>query len=313
MDFIRGTTLVYLKIRCWSGEKKASRERDIKVGTGGAIPPEKLLAIGRKKIFPPKKLDPLIRERKSAERACLGEGTRFMGGYAVPDDAIDELVTKLEGLQEKFRNALTEFMLEFERNKEQWIADNPEFEHILKDQVPSREKVCNAFEFTYTLYKLEPLEGFEPEENEVANQILHEIGMTCKEMSNRMLDRSTAIGGVTLKKQLEPLIKKMDTLAFGNGRILKVLNEFRILQISIPEERIDQDHPTFGHTITFLSMCADGDKLERIIEGQFSVSELMQGPTKIGGEDNASGNPNLSLFTSQTAVSSSTSTTSAYF
>lgn len=29
MEFIHGTTLVYLKMRCWSGEKKASRDSDI--------------------------------------------------------------------------------------------------------------------------------------------------------------------------------------------------------------------------------------------------------------------------------------------
>lgn len=51
MEFIHGTTLVYLKMRCWSGEKKASRDSDILLGVNGKLPPQKLLDLGRKKIL----------------------------------------------------------------------------------------------------------------------------------------------------------------------------------------------------------------------------------------------------------------------
>ena len=95
MEFIHGTTLVHLKMRCWSGEKKASRDSDIRLGIDGKLPPQKLLDLGRKKIFPPKALDPLLSKRKSAERACLAEGTRFMGGFAVRDEAIDDVHDEL--------------------------------------------------------------------------------------------------------------------------------------------------------------------------------------------------------------------------
>ena len=275
MEFIRGTTLVHLKIRCWSGEKKASRESDIQLGQGGAIPPKNLLNLGRKKIFPPRALDPLIRQRKSAERACLGQGTRFMSGYAVPDEAVDGLIDTLNKLKDAFQVSMASFMSNFETNKTQWLDENQAFAHVLRGQVPDRSAVENAFEFSFKLYKLEPLAGFEVDEDAVANQILHEVGMTCKELSNRMLDRKTAIGGKTLKKQLVPLINKLDTLSFGNAKILTVLDEFRLLKASIPEERLDNNHSNFGHTVTFLSMCAGADKLERIINGQFSVAQLL--------------------------------------
>ena len=242
MEFIRGTTLVHLKMRCWGGEKKASRDSDIHLGADGKMPPEKLLDLGRKKIFPPKALDPLMSKRKAAERACLAEGTRFMGGFAVPDDVVEGLLAKLEDIKEMFYSELQVFLADFDRNKEAWIAENDEFAHIIRDQVPDRETVSKSFEFSIKLYKLQPLEGFEPDENEVANQILHEVGLTCKQMSDRMLDRKRSISGKNLSEQLDPLIKKLDTLSFGNGRILKVLNEFFALQKAIPMEMIDQDH-----------------------------------------------------------------------
>lgn len=277
MDFIRGTTLVYLKIRCWSGEKKASRDNDIRLGTDGSLPPEKLLDLGRKKIFPPKALDPIKNKRKAAERACLAAGTRYMGGYAVPDDAIDGLIQTLDDIEGKHASSLETFLSSFDNNKQAWISENEEFSHIIRNQVPDRETVRSAFEFSFKLCKIHPLEGYEPDENDIANQILHEIGLTCKEMSDRMLDRKRAINGKNLSEQLNPLVKKLDTLSFGNGRILKVLGEFSALQKSIPEELLDIDHPLFGQVLTFLSMCADSNKLEHIINGQFSVTKLING------------------------------------
>ncbi|MFP3441958.1 DUF3150 domain-containing protein, partial [Pantoea sp. SIMBA_133] len=87
---------------------------DIRLGIDGKLPPQKLLDLGRKKIFPPKALDPLLSKRKSAERACLAEGTRFMGGFAVRDEAIDDVVAKLETVKAGFKSALQQFLNDFD-------------------------------------------------------------------------------------------------------------------------------------------------------------------------------------------------------
>tara|TARA_R110002167_G_scaffold204404_1_gene408452 strand:+ start:15891 stop:16829 length:939 start_codon:yes stop_codon:yes gene_type:complete len=275
MEFIRGTTLVHLKIRCWSGEKKANRELDIKVGKDGKLPPKKLLDLGRKKIFPPEALNPLSNLRKVGERACLAQGTRFMGGYAVPDDAVDEAVQSLEDAQLKFGQELTKFMDGFDTNRDKWLRENAEFAEIFDGQLPDRETVKSAFHFSFKLYKLDPVEGFEPDEEEIANQVLHEIGQECWGMADRMIKRKTAMSGKKLKESLEPFMEKLDALSFGNGRILTVLNEFRALHGSVSLERIDKDHPKWGQTLTFLTMCSDSSKLEQIISGDFSVSQMI--------------------------------------
>lgn len=280
MDFIRGTTLVYLKIRCWGGEIKANRDSDIKIGFDGKIPPKELLDLGRKKIHPPKSLDPLSSKRKAAERVCLAVGTRFEGGYAIPDESVDGLIVKLKEIESQFELELQKFLASFDERREEWIKANIEFEHIFRNQIPDKETVENSFKFGFSPYKLQPIEGFEPDETEVANQVLHEVGLTCKSMSDRMMDRKRPINGERLRKQLDPLINKLDTLSFGNGRILSVLGEFNVLRESIPMELIDQEDSTFGQVLTFLSMCSDSDKLERIINGEFSVSKLIEGMRK---------------------------------
>lgn len=282
MEFIRGTTLVHLKIRAWSGQKKASRDQDIKLGKDGKMPPAKLLDLGNKKIFNPKALDPMDTLRKAAERACGSVGTRFMGGYAIPDNKVDELVSQLEVVQEKYGSAVQEFLNGFESSRDAWLneEDVQEYAHIIRQQIPDKSRVSSAFNFEFKLYKLDPVPGYEPDESEIANQVLHEIGMTCKDMAKRLIERKTAISGAKLFEQFDPLIEKLDALSFGNGRLLKVLSEFEALQNSIPlSERIDSAHPTFGHTVTFLSMCSDSFKLDRIIDGSFSVVQMIHSMT----------------------------------
>lgn len=294
MEFIRGTTLVYLKIRNWGGEKKASRDSDIQIGTNGRMPPEKLLDLGRKKIFPPSAFDPLLNKRKAAERACLESGTRFMGGFAIPDDLVEGLISKLDEIKRGYHQDLQRFLSDFDRNKQNWIDENQEFAHIIHNQVPDREVVAKSFGFEFWFYKLQPLEGHEPDEQEIANQVLHEVSLTCKGISDRMMERKRAIRGVNLADQLIPTINKLNVLSFGNGRIIKVQEEFQHMLTAIPlEEMIDKDHPVYGQLLTFLSMCSDSVKLERIIEGDFSVSKLIEGMKRSAQPSVAFTQPNL--------------------
>ena len=280
MEFIRGITLVHLKIRCWSGEKKADRSRDIRLGTDGSILPEKLLDLGRKKIFPPESLKVFRNLRREAERACLATGTRFMGGFAINDVHIEQVEAKLQAVEVAYNEAVAKFMVDFERKKAQWVEENKEYSEFLSDITLNHESVKNTFCFKFKCYKLEPLDGHEPEEDEIANQVLHEIGLTCREMSDRMLERKKSISGKNLCGQLDPIIKKLDTMSFGNGRILKVLAEFKSMQASIPSEILDREPPSYCTVITFLSMCSDSNKLERIIEGSLSVNKLLDGIRK---------------------------------
>lgn len=310
MEFIRGTTLVHLKIRCWSGAKKADREHDVIVGVGGKMPPQKLLEIGRKKIFPPSALSPLTNRRKAAERACLDVGTRFMGGFAIPDAEVDDVVGKLEQLQQEFEVAKADFLSNYDARLSTWVNDNQEYEHLFFDQLPDRDQIKQKFWFKYGLYKLQPCEGFEPDEDEVANQILHECSVACSDMVDAMLKRKTAISGNKLKEQLAPLVKRLDALSFGNGSVLKVCEEFRALHDSIPLERIHSEHERFSQTITFLSMCSDSNKLERIIEGQFSVAELIS--PKLADIDTSS-NESMPVIPQQATIDVTSVSTGGYF
>lgn len=275
MEFIHGITLVHLKMRIWGGEKKANRDADIKIGSDGALPPQKLLDLGRKKIFPPSALSPFLALRKRAEKICLSRGVRFMGGYAIPDSFVENVLTDLAPIEQQFKLELRKFLSEFEFNINQWIQDNLEFAHLIKNQVPERDKVEKTFQFSTHAYKMEAIEGYEHDTDEVADQLLHEISMTCKQFTDRLLSRKGGIAGESLREQIQPLIEKLDVLSFGNQRVIAVLGEFRSLEQCLPVSKIEREDPSFGHILSFMSICSDTDKLEAVIAGDLSVSKIL--------------------------------------
>lgn len=261
---------------------KASRDRDVQIGTNGKILPQTLLDLGQKKIYPRKALAPMTNCRKTVERACLAHGTRFMGGYAIPDEHVDEAVEKIKEVQKAYEGHVSRFMREFDQKREDWLSEPEQAPHRaeLEDCVPSKEAVRNRFRFDWQVVKLQPIEGQEPYEKDIANQILHELALDCKAMANALLERKTAVSGGQLRKQLNPFIERLNALSFGNSRILTVLGEFRALHDSVPLERITKDHPKFGQTLTFLKMGSDSDTLEQIIDGSFSVAGLINSMTR---------------------------------
>ena len=273
MEFIRETTLVHLKIRCWSGEVKAQKT-DITLGQGGSIPPKQLLELGRKKIFPPQALQPLKNLRKAAERACLAVGTRFMGGYAVPDESIESLEKELNDIERAYDVAKSTFKATFEANKKAWMNDNQEYTHIF-NALPSVGDVSDSFSYSFGCYKLKPKDGHEPDMEEIADQVLHEMSMYCKNLSAGLVKRKTATSGKSLRKLLSPVVERLNALSFGNGRIVKVLNEFNELVDSVPDNRITKEDLVFRNSVLFLSMCSNSEQLETIINGQFSIGSLI--------------------------------------
>ena len=84
--------LVVVKIDAtlWGGRKKLRKE-DLILADGSVLPPEDLASLGSKKIADPRELAVFHRLKKEAERICLKVGTRFLGGFVVPQGTIESI------------------------------------------------------------------------------------------------------------------------------------------------------------------------------------------------------------------------------
>lgn len=287
VSFIHGTTLVHPKIRVWGGMKKAERS-DIRIGTDGSIPNAKVLDIGQKKIFPPKALDPLHRHRKSVERTCLMAGTKFMGGYAVSDAHLDLIIKKLDITVEKFDDDLKDFIKNYDDNRRSWLAEHSDYESIL-NQAPSAAEIESRFQCSYKLFKLNPIDGFEPDEEEMADQVIHEIAQLSGGICNALVKRTQAIQGQALLNRLQPVIDKLDALSFGNGRLLALLNEFESIASTInPMVKLESNDSLVVGVITFLATVSDPQRIESVLAGDFSASSHLNSNSTTDTPDGSS-------------------------
>ena len=93
--------ICHIDCSIWSGRKKL-RPEDFRLANGSQLPPKDVASLGSKKICDPEALANFERLKKEAQRLCEQVGVRFLGGYAVPEDRIDQIVPELDRIGQEF-------------------------------------------------------------------------------------------------------------------------------------------------------------------------------------------------------------------
>lgn len=149
-------TLVMLNISIWSGRKKL-RPEDLNL-IDGEIPPDDLVSLGSKRICDPEQLKAFHRIKQSAERACLRVGTRFIGGFAIPQDRAEAVARQLDTLKAEFDAETRTFLSDYDHALEDWIAKLPRFEAPIRRAVEPADVVGARLRFGYQLLQIQPAE-----------------------------------------------------------------------------------------------------------------------------------------------------------
>ena len=178
-------TLVVLDIRIWSARKKLKAE-DLNLGTG-EIPPEDLVSLGSKRVCDPDLLKPFSRLKQNAERVCLNVGTRFLGGFAIPNAEVASVAATLYRLKAEFDNESGDFLREYDLALEKWISSLPEFEAPIRRAIEPVNIVGGKLHFGFQLIAVSPAEhsGTLVEEVQgLGNGIFAEVSQMAKELES---------------------------------------------------------------------------------------------------------------------------------
>lgn len=182
-DIIDLFHVVDLNIRLWSGKKKLSVE-DLKLARGSELPPERLANLGNKRVMNPEALAPFSKLKRRAEREVLNVGTRFIGGFAVPREKIDDLMTSLAAIKSEFLDEKEAFLSEYYRTVSDWISANPGWEDVIRRSVESEQRVRSQLEFNARVFQVRPVdthqEGLQEEVGGLAAQLRREISYQVK-------------------------------------------------------------------------------------------------------------------------------------
>lgn len=211
--------VVALDTTLWSGEKKL-RPEDL----GGVnLPPDKLASLGSKRIFDPATLRVFKTLKRRAERALSDVGVRFLGGYAIPETALDVVHQALVEIEVEFATAKKAFLFEYDTKLEDWLKEAGEWQDIVRRAIEPASSVADKLHFGFTAYKVgEPVassvavqETLAKRVGGLSDQLMLEVAQAAKETLEESYNGRTEV----TRKALSPLnnIKaKLEGLMFLN-------------------------------------------------------------------------------------------------
>jgi len=215
------------EISLWGARKKLHTE-DLKLTQGDALPPKDLASLGSKKIFNPKALAKFEALKKRAHVACGRVGIRFMGGYAVPDSATDELAKELDKIGAEFDVAKADFIATYTGELESWIAKHPGWEQWIRAATIPVDEVKDRIRYGWTPAKISTPDENNPdsrlnqkmtkEAGGLSGRLFKEIG----EMAQKVLEDSLLGKTKVNRRVLSPIRKirgKLNGLAFLDKRV----------------------------------------------------------------------------------------------
>lgn len=149
-----------------SGRKKLKRED---FGEGVDLPPDVIVSLGSKKVIDPKLLNPFAQYKTKAHTLCSAVGIRFLGGYAVPADRVNDLISDLNDVKTEFYIYKNVFL---QSDFDSWIDKCEEkYRKILRDGASvDLEYMDSQIQFGFTAIHITPY-GNEVIQNGIAGQI----------------------------------------------------------------------------------------------------------------------------------------------
>ncbi|MBK5968808.1 MULTISPECIES: DUF3150 domain-containing protein [Thiorhodovibrio] len=213
------TTLFLVDFHIWSGRKKL-RAEDLRLGTD--LPPDELISLGSKKICNPDALRVFHRNKKRIERNLLAVGTRFLGGFLVPNALAVEAQAMAEAITLETRAEAETFLADYDRHIDAWCAAYPGWEPAIRQAVDPVEVVRGQFRFRVQALRIEtaPLiatDTLHEDVAEIGDTIFAEVEQMARGLEQSFLGKpelsQRALG--TFRR----IHDKLDALSFVDGRI----------------------------------------------------------------------------------------------
>lgn len=201
-----------------SGRKKLKKED---FGVGADLPPDVMVSLGSKKVIDPKLINPFERLKTKAHSLCLGVGIRFMGGYAIPTDKVNDLISSLNDVKQEFYAYKKEFL---KADFNGWINSFEEKYRaiLLRDAAIDISYMEAQIQFGFTAIHITPYgnaiieDGFAGQVKSLADEIYEEVSSIAEGYLKNL--NPNAISQHTLNP-LRVAVEKFRTLSFIDSSV----------------------------------------------------------------------------------------------
>ena len=237
MNILDNIAILVLSVSLWTGRKQL-RQEDLKLADGSELPPHKLASLGSKRVMDPAALAPFATFKRRAERTVLAVGTRFLGGFAVPVEKLDELMTHLDVVKDEFTTTKSEFLAEYDQAVQDWKAQNPGWEEVIACAVESLEYVARQLDFRVQTFNINPVDGhetgLETEINGLAEQLRHEIQQQARMTWDGSFRGKLEVGQKTVRP-LRAMLEKIEGLVFLEPALNELVTGIRSTLATLPK------------------------------------------------------------------------------
>lgn len=256
--------LVICHINCsiWSGRKKL-RPEDFRLPDGSHLPPSEVASLGSKKICDPEALNHFERLKKEAQRQCELVGVRFLGGYAIPESLVKNIIPELDRIAQSFQHHKHLFLANYDAVTKGWVEKHPNFAEAITRAISPIQDVQERFQFDYTLYRMKPAKQKAELEEKVAgmgNTLLGEIARD----ANELFKLSIAGKDQLSQRAINPLRRmhsKLSGLAFLDNRTQPIIDTLGNLLERFPTTG-GITGSLFHETVATVLMLTDPAKLQ---------------------------------------------------
>ncbi|MEY4685716.1 MAG: hypothetical protein RLZ25_2175 [Pseudomonadota bacterium] len=228
--------IIKIEATLWSGRKQL-RPEDLILGNGSRLPPRDLASLGSKRIADPRDIQVFARLKKEGERCCQKVGTRFIGGYAIPESRLDAVTPKLDLIRQKFEAARFDFLSRYDQAILDWTNLHPDFKDVIWRSVDPVSKVAALLAFDYVVFRLRPAEdrdeSLERKLKSIPEILMGEIAVDARTFATESLTGKKAV----TRRVVAPLRRirdKLKGLAFVDASLSGWVDELDELLDRLP-------------------------------------------------------------------------------
>lgn len=272
-------SILNLDFDIWSGKVKLTAS-DIRLGTGGEIPPESLAHLGQKKVINSDKLKPFHRLKTSARRLCLGYGMPFLNGFAIPTDKVDDLISQLDKIAVQMETEKSDFIATYDDSVTDWVDANPEYAQTIRACSLPKVVVEQRIGFDYQIFKINPVNDEQANKlstmaSGLGNELLEEIVNEANEFFHKNINAKTSCQAST-KKTLLRLRNKVDGLSFLDSKFNAVVTLLDNTLIGYETVTKKVEGSLFYQLMAAVLVLSSKDKVQAYADGSIDVSAMAQ-------------------------------------
>lgn len=265
--------VVNLDAHIWSASRKLLPE-----DLGNAdLPPDELASLGSKRICNPEEMNIFKTLKARAESLLRQNGIRFLNGWAIPQDKMEDIDNDLATIRNDFNAAKEEFLQRYEQAVREWIDSHPAWSGIITNSVVSEDYVRARLAFRWQVFRVVSPDAPDQTRDDLVDDVKHlgstlydEISKSATETWKNCYEGKTEV----TRKALSPLKSMYDKLmglTFVEPRVSAIASI-----ISTALDNIPKRGPITGATLLMLqglvSLLRNPEEIvehgQKVLEGQ---------------------------------------------